>query len=99
MKNPLIHIITFDSIPSNIEISGLERLTLGMRISELNHVGSLFYKHDSLGNPQRIGEMCAEEMCSDFPIRETEIALSETPERWAFQCWGSPNSRENLFRL
>ena len=98
-NNPFIHIITFDQIPANIKVSGLERLTLGMHIRELNESGSIFYKHNSSGNPRKIGDLREIEMCSDLPIHETEVALSETPERWTFQNWGCSNSRENLFRL
>ena len=98
-NNPFIHIITFDQILKNIKISGLERLTLGMHIREMNEFGAIFYRHDLLGNPQKIGETREIKTPSDLPIKETEISFSETPKRWLFQCWGSSNSRENLFRL
>ena len=97
-NNPFIHIITFEQIPSNIKISRLERLTLGIHIREMNEFGPVFYKHDSLGNPQKIGET-KETKFNDRPIKETEISFSETPKRWKLQSWGSSNSRENLFRL
>jgi len=96
-NNPFTHIITFDQIPQNVKISGLERLTLGMHINEMNEFGPIFYKHDFLGNPQKIGETKKIEIYSDLPIKETEISFAETPERWALQRWG--NSRENLFRF
>lgn len=70
-----------------------------MHISELNEFGPVFYKHDSLGNPQKVGEVKQIEIYSDLPIKETEISFSKTPERWKFQSWGCSNSRENLFRL
>ena len=99
-NNPFIHVITFDQIPANIKISGLERLVLGMHISEMNTVGPVFYKHDLSGNPQKIGEVKEiEKIYADLPVKETEILFSETPKRWTFQCWGISNSRENLFRL
>ena len=98
-NNPFTHIITFDPIPPNIKISNFERLTLGMHINEMNEFGAIFYKHDFSGNPQKIGETKKIEIYTDLPIKETEISFSETPERWAFQSWGSSNSRENLFRL
>lgn len=98
-NNPFIHILTLDSIPSGIQISGIDRLTLGVHIREFNEFGALFYKHDSLGNPQKIGEVKQVEIYDDSPIKETEVLFSETPQRWELQCWGSSNSRENLFRL
>ena len=98
-NNPFTHIITFDPIPSNIKISGLERLTLGMHINEMNEFGPIFYRHDSFGNPQKIGETKKIKIYTDLPIKETKISFSETPKRWTLQSWGSSNSRENLFRL
>ena len=73
-NNPFIHIITFDQILPNIKISGLERLTLGMHIREMNEFGAIFYQHDSLGNPQKIGETKEIKIYSDLPIKETEIS-------------------------
>lgn len=98
-NNPFIHIITFSRIPQNIKISGLQQLTLGIHIRELNEYGAVFYKHDELGIPHKIGETKEIEISFDQPIKETNVSLSETPERWKFQSWGSSNSRENLFRL
>jgi len=98
-NNPFTHIITFDPISSNIKISGLKRLTLGMHINEMNEFGPIFYRHDSFGNPQKIGETKKIKIYTDLPIKETKISFSETPKRWTLQSWGSSNSRENLFRL
>ncbi|HLO43419.1 MAG TPA: hypothetical protein VK175_03730 [Leadbetterella sp.] len=98
-KNPFIHLVTFDKIPSGLKISGLSSLTLGMHIRELNECGAVFYQHDNFGKPSKIGETKEIDIYSDLPIKETEISLAETPNRWTFQSWGSSNSRENLFRL
>ena len=98
-KNPFIHIITFDEIPKGLKISDLTTLTFGMHIRELNECGAIFYQHDKLGNPTKVGELNEIEIYTDLPIRETEISLADTPKRWEFQSWGSSNSRENLFRL
>lgn len=98
-NNPFIHLVTFDEIPSGLKISGLSSLTFGMHIRELNECGAVFYQHDNFGNPSKIGEPKEIEIYSDLPIKETEICLAETPNRWAYQSWGSSNSRENLFRI
>ena len=98
-KNPFIHLVTFDKIPHGLKISELSSLTLGMHIRELNECGAVFYQHDIFGKPSKIGEPKDIEIYSDLPIKETEISFTETPNRWAFQSWGSSNSRENLFRL
>lgn len=98
-KNPFIHLITFDEIPNGIKISELSILTLGMHIRELNEFGEIFYQHDKIGNPTKIGDLKDIEIYSDLPIKETEISFADTPKRWEFQSWGSSNSRENLFRL
>lgn len=55
-KNPFIHLVTFDEIPSGLKISGLSSLTLGMHIRELNECGAVFYQHDNFGKPSKIGE-------------------------------------------
>ncbi len=98
-NNPFIHLVTFDKIPYGLKISGLSSLTLGIHIRELNECGAVFYQHDNFGKPSKIGEIKDIEICLDLPIKETEISFAETPNRWAFQNWGSSNSRENLFRL
>ena len=67
-NNPFTHIITFDPIPPNIKISGLERLTLGIHINEMNEFGAVFYQHNFLGNPQKIGETKEIEIYSNLII-------------------------------
>lgn len=98
-KNPFIHLLTFDKIPFGLKISELSSLTLGIHIRELNEYGAVFYQHDNFGKPSKIGKIKDIEFCFDLPIKETEISFAKTPSRWAFQSWGSSNSRENLFRL
>mgnify|MGYP001258145054 CR=1 FL=1 len=98
-KNPFVHLITFDEIPDGLNITQLTSLTLGIHIRELNECGAVFYKHDNFGKPTKIGEPKEIEIFSDLPIKETEVSFAETPNRWAFQSWGTSNSRENLFRL
>lgn len=98
-KNPFVHLITFDEIPDGLNVTELTSLTLGMHLRELNECGAVYYQHDKLGKPSKIGEINKIEIFSDLPIKATEISFAKTPERWAFQSWGSSNSRENLFRL
>lgn len=98
-NNPFTHLITFDKIPKGLEITSIKSLTLGLHINELNEFGTVFYQHDEWGKPLKIGELKEIETYTDLPIKETEIVLAETPERWKFQSWGSSNSRENLFRI
>lgn len=98
-NNPFIHIITFDPIPQGIKISALKKLTIGLHISEMNEYGILFYKHDSCGNPQKMGDVKQIEGYVDLPIKKTRVSLSKTPERWKFQNSMLSNGRENLFRL
>lgn len=98
-KNPFIHLITFDEIPDGLNITKLTSLTLGMHIRELNEYGVVFYQHNNLGKPIKIGETEDIEFYSDFPIKETEVSFAKTPDRWIYQSWGISNGRENLFRL
>lgn len=98
-NNPFIHLISFDEIPDGLNIKKLMCLTLGLHIRELNENGVLFYQHNNLGKPTKIGEEKSIEFCRDLSIKETEISFAETPNRWTYQDWGSSNSRENLFRL
>lgn len=98
-RNPFTHLITFDKIPDGLNISELTTLTLGLHIREVNEYGAVFYQHDKLGNPTKIGDEQEIEVYSDLPIKETEISFTNTPNRWKFQDWGNSNSRENLFRF
>lgn len=61
----------------------------------------LFYKHDKSGMPDAINvkeNLCDPEFPS-APLKETEVSIVHTPERWKFQDWGLSNSRENLNRI
>lgn len=98
-NNPFIHIITFEKHPNILKIVRLNRLILGVHIRELNEAGALFYQHDEMGRPQKIGYEKQIEIYSDLPIKRAEVSFSETPERWKYQSWGFSNSRENLFRI
>ena len=98
-KNPFTHLITFDTIPKGINISELSSLILGLHIRELNDWGLVFYQHDKLGKPSKIGEIREIENFLGLSIKETEIFFANTTDRWLFQNWGSSNGNENLFRL
>lgn len=98
-NNPLMHIITFNKIPSGIKISGLPQLVLGLHTRELNENGIVFYQHDTLGNPIKINDLLKIEDHNDLPMQQTEVAFTETPKRWEIQSWGSSNGNENLYRL
>ncbi|MCX5467264.1 hypothetical protein [Acinetobacter nematophilus] len=97
--NPFIHLITFDEIPNDLSIKSLKSLTLGMHIRELNEYSEIFYQHNQLGKPTKMDNTTVVENYPDLAIKNTQICLSETPSRWAYQSWGSSNGRENLFRL
>ncbi len=100
-ENPLFHIATFDEIPDGLNVTGLERLTLGCHVRELNEYGPVFYRHDAEGKPARLPtrESGPIQFFSDHPIKEACIGLADTPPRWQFQSWGAANGRESLFRL
>ncbi len=94
------HVVTLDSLILNtIGITGLEHLTLGVHINELNENGIVFYQHNTDGTPQVIGELLNDIELSESPIKATQILLADTPKRWRNQSWGSANGRENLFRF
>lgn len=98
-KKPFAHIITLDPIPEGLPISGFKKLTLGVHIAAMENIGIVYYKHDTSGNPHsiesRISECQDEEMWL-LPIKETQISLARTPQRWTLQDW---NSTENLFKI
>lgn len=97
--NPLMHMLTFDSIPMGLPITGLSQLVLGCHIRELNEHGLVFYQHDDQGIPHKIGEVAEIEWTIECAMIPTQIKLAPAADRWNFQSWGSANSRENLFRV
>ena len=97
--NPLLHLLTLDPVPEGVCIS-LDKITFAVHIREINEgYGAVFYRHDSEGNPERIGETNEVEAEDDQPVVPCQIALASTPQRWQYQDWGAANGRENLFRL
>ena len=98
--NPFTHIITLSPILKDLGITGINDLTLGLHINEINEgYGEVFYTHDSLGKPNLIGELHDIESSKDLALKPTTVQLANTPARWKYQSWGSANSRENLFRI
>lgn len=61
----------------------------------------LFFVHDEQGTPLSYGKK--ENFCvPEFPgvaLKEAEVSLVKTAERWKFQDWGLSNNRENLNRI
>ncbi|MCD8213421.1 MAG: hypothetical protein LUC34_05170 [Campylobacter sp.] len=97
-RNPFLHIITFDKIPSGLGVS-LGSLTLGAHTTQMNEGATLFYEHDECGMPRLMGESKVSGDFVDVPIAPCEVSLAPTPPRWLKQDWGTSNARENLFRL
>ena len=99
--NPFFHIITFEKIPQDFKISGLNKLVLGAHIREMNEWGEIFYQHNENGYPVKINtrETATIQYITDYAIKETFVKFALTPQRWQFQSWGASNSRESLFRL
>lgn len=101
----LHHIITFSPVPSEIGISGLERLELATCLSCLGWEKDAFilwYKHEADGSPKAIGYN-GPQIEPQFPtegLKPTVVQLALTPNRWYWQDWGaSTNSRQNLHRV
>lgn len=98
-NNPMMHMITFDSILEGLPITGLPKLVLGCHLRELNENGIVFYQHDERGNPHKIGDLMTIEWVEENAMVPTQVQIAPADTRWSLQSWASSNSRENLFRI
>ncbi|MGJ5819143.1 hypothetical protein [Paludibaculum fermentans] len=97
----LVNLLTLNSIPPGLGVTGLRRLSLQVCFSCLD-LGMLFYEHDHLGNTCEASQSkreAAGRMEDCGPLRPATVHLIRTPARWRWQDWGVSNSRENLNRL
>ncbi len=98
----LHRLITLESVPEDLGITGLDRVELATCLSCLgwDH-GQLFYRHGADGRPESIGYdgPRTQPQFPVGPLREAELRLAETPRRWRWQDWALSNSRENLNRI
>jgi len=98
----LHRLLILDPIPPGLGITRLTRLEIATCLSCLGwEKCPLFYRHQQDGSPLNIG-YDGPTVIPQFPVgplREAEIGLAETPQRWFWQDWGCSNSRENLSRL
>jgi hypothetical protein len=98
----LHRLIVLDPVPIGLGISGLGRIELATCLSCLGWERSpLFFRHDSDGRADAIGTE-GPNLVPQFPVgplREAEVRLASTPDRWRRQDWALSNSRENLNRV
>lgn len=101
-RERLHRLLVLDPIPAHLEITGLPRLELAVCLSCLGwEEQQLFYQHDEQGCPSHAfyHGPTAEPQFPVGPLKETDAALAETPQRWYWQDWALSNSRENLNRI
>jgi hypothetical protein len=100
--NQLHSLLALNLIPTELGISGLQRLEIATCLSCLGwKIQPLFYAHEIDGSVTSIG-YDGPQVTPQFPVGpllECEIGMVQTPNRWLMQSWGSSNSRENLNRI
>ncbi len=95
-------LVSLETIPENLGVSGLGKFSLVTCLSCLSwEEYTLSFQHESNGSVESldIKDNKVEPEFPAVPLVKIKLSIKQLNKRWLFQSWGSSNSRENLNRI